>query len=183
MLRYFMLFVLSIPAIVLGVAATRPDTFHIERSRTIEAAPEVVFAQINDLKRWSNWSPWNKLDPKMKKTFSGSKAGEGAVYHWVGNKQVGEGTMTIEQSTPPRPSEPGQVVMRLDFVEPYEGTSQSTFTLAAHETGTRVTWAMDGSNNFIGKIASFFMDMDAQVGGNFETGLENLSQTVLKARE
>jgi hypothetical protein len=127
------------------------------------APPENAFAQVNDFHAWPAWSPW------MKKTFEGAPSGVGAVYAWVGNKQVGEGKMTIEKSTPP-----SLIGIKLEFIKPFAATNQATFTFTPSAGGTNVTWAMDGQNNFVGKAFSMFMDMDKMIGGDFEKGLASM---------
>lgn len=157
--------------VVLGVAATKPDTFHIERRAVVAAPPGAVFAQLDDLRRWSGWSPWERLDPTMERTYDGPPRGVGATYAWRGNGDVGAGRMEIVES---RPSE--KLRVRLEFLEPFEATNMATFTLAPRGDGTEVVWAMDGDNSFIGKVVSVFMDMDALIGQDFERGLESLRE-------
>lgn len=166
----------AVLAILLAVIATRPSTFRVERSATAAAPPDVVYAQIADFHRWAAWSPWEKLDPGMKKTFSGAAAGEGADYAWSGNDKVGEGRMTI---TSARPGE--QVVIRLEFVKPWAAVNTTTFRLSPEAGGTRVAWTMEGQHDFMGKAASLFMDMDKLVGSDFERGLAQLGATATEA--
>jgi hypothetical protein len=149
--------------------ATRPSAFHVERSARMAAAPAAVFGQVNDFHRWDGWSPWAKMDPAMKTTYSGAAAGEGASYAWVGNSQVGEGRMTITES---RPSD--HIVVRLEFVKPMAATNTATFTFKPDAGGTDVTWAMDGNNGFMGKAFSVVMNMDKMLGAYFEQGLAQM---------
>ena len=132
----------------------------------MSAPAEIVFARIDDFHQWAAWSPWEKLDPQMQKSFGGAASGVGAEYHWIGNDKVGEGRMTITES---RPSE--RVVVRLEFLKPWPSTSTSTFTLAPEGQGTRVTWAMDGRHDFVSKAMCVFVSMDKMVGTDFERGL------------
>ena len=169
MARKVLIGVAALLVVLFIVVVTRPSTFHIERSMTTTAPPDVTFAQVNDLHAWQAWSPWEKLDPQMKKTFEGPKSGVGARYAWAGNDQVGEGRMMIEKSEPP-----SRVVIKLEFLEPFAATNTTTFTFAPAGGDTKVTWAMDGENNFMGKAASLFMDMDKMLGADFERGLEAL---------
>lgn len=67
-------------AALLGFAATKPGTFRVQRTKSIQAPPEKVFALINDFRRWGSWSPYEKLDPTMKRTYSSAANGKGAVY-------------------------------------------------------------------------------------------------------
>jgi len=155
--------------------AMRPESFRIERSAQVNAPRDVVFAIINDLGQWRLWSPYDKRDPNMKKTFEGPSAGPGASYMWNGNNEVGEGRLTIVDS------KPGELVtMKLEFSRPFKCTNEVNFKLAPSEGGTRVSWIMDGKNTFITKAMGIFMDMDKMVGKDFEQGLANLD-TVAQA--
>jgi uncharacterized protein YndB with AHSA1/START domain len=159
----------AIIALVLIVAAFQPATFLVSRSTLISAPPAQLFAEVNDLHRWAAWSPYEKLDPAMKRTFEGPAAGVGAIYGWTGNNSVGSGKMTITDS---RPAE--QVGLKLEFYAPMAGVSQATFTFQPEGGQTRVTWAMAGTNNYVGKIFCLFMNMDKMVGGQFAEGLASL---------
>jgi uncharacterized protein YndB with AHSA1/START domain len=155
--------------IVLVLAMTKPDSFHVERHVVIKALPETVFAHINDFKHWDRWSPWEKLDTAMQKTLSGPPSGAGAVYEWSGNEDVGRGRMEIIES-----ARSSSIRIQLDFLDPFEARNVTTFALKREGLNTMVTWAMDGPNQFIGKVMSVFYDMDAMIGGDFEEGLSNL---------
>ncbi len=154
---------------VLGYAATRPDTFHVQRSISIEAPAAKVFPHVNDFHKWTAWSPWEKLDPNLKRTYSGAESGKGAVYAWAGNSDVGKGRMEILEA-----AAPAKIDIKLNFTEPFEEETSTVFTFAPEGKATTVTWTMDGRNQFIGKLMSVFMDMDKMVGKDFETGLANL---------
>ena len=177
MLKKVALFVVLILAAFAAFVAIRPAEFRIERSRTLAAPPDVVHAYVNDFTKWPEWSPWEKLDPAMKRELSGPPAGPGAVYFWSGNDQVGEGRMTITDSRPP-----GSVTIRLEFLKPWTATSVTRFDLAPSGSGTQVTWAMTGRNNFVAKAMTVFMDMDATVGPDFEKGLANLDAVTAEVR-
>ena len=168
MKRVFLVLLVLIAAAVAFVAS-RPATFHLERSTTIAAAPEAVFPHVNDFHRWGAWSPWEKLDPNMVRTFGGPESGNGSTYHWTGNKAVGEGNMTITESTPHQ-----AVGIKLEFIKPYAATSTARFALTPAAGGTQVTWSMDGENNFVSKAMCIFVSMDKMVGGDFERGLAAL---------
>ncbi|MCW8132457.1 MAG: SRPBCC family protein [Planctomycetota bacterium] len=155
--------------IFLIVVALQPSDFRVTRSSTISAPPETVYGQVNDFRKWSAWSPWEKLDPAMKRTFEGPAEGVGAVYAWAGNDQVGEGRMTIAES------KPGELVrIKLDFLKPFESTSTSEFVFAGEGGGTKVTWSMYGKNDFVGKAFCIFMNMDKMIGADFEKGLAQM---------
>jgi hypothetical protein len=168
--------VLLVLVVLVGAAAayvaTRPDAYHVERSASIEAPAATVFAQIDDLSVWKEWSPWEKKDPAMKRTLSATPSGVGATYAWEGNKEVGKGKMTITDS---RPGE--KVGEKLEFIEPFQSQADITFTLAPENaTTTKVTWAMDGKHNFISKAFSVVKPMDGMIGKDFEEGLANLKK-------
>src|SRR5262249_44067415 len=135
------------------------------------AAPApMLFARLDDLRAWAAWSPWEGLDPAMQKSFAGPPRGVGASYAWRGDDQVRRGQMTIVAERPPH-----SVRYRLEFREPFRASADGSFTLAPNGAGsTVVTWTMDGANNFVGKLFSVFIDMDARVGGDFERGLAQL---------
>ncbi len=155
------------------VVATRTAEFHVERSATIAASPAAAFAQVNDHHKFSVWNPFLKLDPNVKNTYSGPDAGVGAVCSWDGNSDIGAGSATITES---RPNE--LVRMRMDWKRPMEGVATVDFTFKPQGDKTIVTWAMSGTNNFLGKMVSLFMDCDKMVGPQFEEGLANLGKIV-----
>ena len=154
--------------VILIIAATKPDTFQVQRSTTIKAKPEKIAAQITDFHKWTSWSPYEKLDPAMKRTFSGAQAGEGAVYEWNGNSKVGSGRMEITGVSP------SKVSIKLDFFKPMEGHNSADFIFEPEGGSTKVTWDMHGPNRFIHKIFHVFFNMDKMVGKAFEEGLQNL---------
>jgi len=160
---------------LLAFIATRPDTFRVERSATIAAPTEVLVAQVSDFHTWAAWSPWEKLDPGMKKTFEGAPGAAGSTYQWVGNNQVGEGKMTLAAVKPGE-----EVDISLEFIKPFEAKNDCTFAFKPLGEKTQVTWAMSGHNNFMGKAMSAFVNMDQMIGKDFENGLAGL-KTVAEA--
>ena len=169
MLKKLFLLLGAVVAILLVVAATRPDSFRVERSATINAPAEKIFPLINDFRSWAGWSPWDKMDPQLKREFSGAPLGKGTVYAWSGNKDVGKGRMEIVESTPS-----SKIVVKLDFEVPFEAHNMVDFTLVPEAGGTRVTHAMYGPSPFIAKVMGLFFSMDSMVGGKFEEGLAAL---------
>jgi Polyketide cyclase / dehydrase and lipid transport len=166
-----MLAVLVVLAAVLVYAATRPDTFRIERSLKIDVAPEVIFSNINDFNKWGEWSPWDKIDPKLVRQFSGAAKGRGAAYSWVGNSQVGTGRMEIIESTPFT-----AIQIKLDFTAPFKASNIVDFKLTKQGDITDVSWAMSGPHPFMAKLMGLVFNMDKVVGGQFATGLAQLKQ-------
>lgn len=169
MLKTILIIAVILVAAILIYAATRPDTFRIQRSANIAVPPDKIFPFINDFHHWSAWSPWEKLDPAMKKTHSGAPQGKGAVHEWNGNKDVGTGRMEILETVPS-----SKVVIKLDFLKPFEAHNTAEFTLEGKGTFTTVSWAMYGPQPYMMKVMSLFCSMDKMVGGQFETGLANL---------
>ncbi|MCC6466927.1 MAG: SRPBCC family protein [Alphaproteobacteria bacterium] len=154
---------------VLAFAATQPDTFRVERTASIKAPPEKIFALVNDLHQHRLWSPWEKKDPDMKRSYSGAASGKGAVYEWDGNKEIGKGRMAIAETKPPT-----QVVFALDFLQPFEAHNIAGFDLRPKGDATDVTWSIHGPMPFLSKVMCVFFDMDKMIGREFETGLANL---------
>lgn len=152
-----------------GWAATRPDTFRLERSITIKAPPEKIYAQIVDFRLWGAWSPWDKIDPAQKREFGGPAQGKGASYAWQGNREVGKGRMEIIDTT-----QAALVKIKIDFIEPMEGHNTIDFTLKPEGESTRVTQAMFGPSPLISRLMSLVFDMEKMVGPKFEEGLINL---------
>jgi uncharacterized protein YndB with AHSA1/START domain len=162
-------------AALLAFAATRPDSFRIQRTVSVNAPPEKVFEAIDDFHKWGSWSPWEKLDPAMKRTHGGSARGKGAVYEWDGNDKVGAGRMEIVESSPAT-----KIAIKLDFARPMEGHNVAEFTLEPKGSGTSVTWAMYGPSPYLTKLMTVFVSMDSMVGKDFETGLANLKAVAEK---
>lgn len=168
MIKIILLALVAAVAILLIYAATRPDSFRVERSANIKAPAEKIFPNLNDFNKWGAWSPWEKLDPNMQRTHGGAPSGKGATYAWAGDK-VGAGGMEILESTPS-----SQVKIKLDFTKPFEAHNLVDFTLKTQGDTTQVTWAMYGPANFITKLMGVFMSMDKMVGKDFESGLADL---------
>ena len=169
MLKIFSLAVVAVVGGFLIYAATRPDSFRVERTATINAPPERIFPLINDFQRWGAWSPYEKKDPGMKRTMSGVPSGKGAVYEWDGNKEIGQGRMEIVESVPP-----SRVTLTLDFTRPFEAHNIVDFTLEPRGNSTQVTWAIHGPSPFISKVMSIVLNMDKMIGKDFEAGLAAL---------
>ncbi|MBN9090195.1 MAG: SRPBCC family protein [Reyranella sp.] len=159
---------------VLAYAATKPDDFRVQRSIAIKAPPEKIMAVVGDLKGWTAWSPYEKKDPGMKRAYAGAPAGKGAIYEWDGNKDVGHGRMEILESTP------SKVVIKLDFITPFEAHNTAEFTAAPRGDSTNVTWAMYGPSPYMAKVMQTVMNMDKMIGTDFEAGLASLKTVAEK---
>jgi Polyketide cyclase / dehydrase and lipid transport len=180
MLKWILAGVAAVVVVFLIVVALQPADFKVERSATMRAPAPAAFAQVNDFQNWRAWSPWEKIDPALKRSYEGPKAGTGAVYAWQGNKDVGEGRMTITESRP------GELVrIKLEFFKPFAATNTAEFSFKPSSGGaneaTVVTWSMAGQNNFLSKAICLFVDMDKMVGGMFEQGLAQM-KTVVERR-
>jgi uncharacterized protein YndB with AHSA1/START domain len=164
------LLLIAVPlAVILALAATKPDTFRVERATAIKAPPEKIFPLLNDFHAWEAWSPYEKKDPNMKRTLSGAAAGKGAVYEWDGDGNVGAGRMEITESSPS-----SKLALNLDMTKPLTTHNVVEFTLEPEGDATTVTWAMKGEAPYFAKIIHVFFDMDSMVGTDFEAGLANL---------
>src|SRR5580704_1552030 len=161
-------FVVAI-AIVLILAVTKPNVFGVQRATTIQAPPEKIFSLINDFHQWRSWSPYENKDPAMQRGFGGADKGKGAVYTWDGNNNVGSGRMEIIDS-----SAPSKIVIKLDFIKPFEGHNTAEFTMLPHGDATNVTWNMHGPASFMSKLMQVFINLDHMIGKDFEIGLANL---------
>jgi uncharacterized protein YndB with AHSA1/START domain len=162
-------------AAVLIFAATKPNTFSVQRSAAIHAPPEKIFPLINDFHQWRAWSPYEDRDPNLQRTYSGAISGKGAVYEWAGNRNVGSGRMEILDAPAP-----DQVVIKLDFISPFEGHNTAEFTCVPQGDTTNVTWRMHGPAPFMMKVMHVFINMDNMIGKDFAVGLDNLKRVAEK---
>ena len=162
-------------AIVLILAATKPDSFAVQRAALVDAPPERIFALISDFRQWGSWSPYEHKDPAMKRTFSGAARGNGAVYAWEGDKNVGSGRMEILEA-----AAPSRIVIKLDFYSPFEAHNTAEFTMLPQGNETRVTWRMHGPAPFMARVMHVFINIDKMVGKDFEIGLANLKRLAEK---
>ena len=162
-------------AAILIYAATKPDSFHIERGTAIKAPPEKIFALINDFKQWEAWSPWEKIDPALKRSYGGAASGVGAIYEWSGNKDIGQGRMEIVEASPS-----SKILLNLDFVTPFEAHNVVEFLLSADGDSTTVTQAMYGPSPYISKLMTIFFSMEKMVGDKYKEGLNNLKKLAEK---
>jgi polyketide cyclase/dehydrase/lipid transport protein len=158
-----------IVALFVIIVATRPSDFRYTRTGRMNAPVDVVFANVNDFHKWEAWSPWAKMDPNCKNTYSGPESGPGASMAWAGNNKVGEGRMTITDN---RPNE--VIHIKLEFLKPFKATNTAEFTFKTEGTQTQVTWSMYGKCNFMSKAMGLIMNCEKMIGRDFEKGLANL---------
>ncbi len=171
---YVLLALVVIFALILIIASTKPNTVHYERSTVINAAPDKILPHLVDFHRWQAWSPWDKLEPDMKRTYSSAQSGVGAMYAWEGKKKAGAGSMEIMEAN----SQGVKVDLR--FIKPWKAECIAQFHFMPQPNGTNVRWTMDGPNTFMGKVFGLFMNMDKLVGKDFEKGLAALKVEVEK---
>jgi uncharacterized protein YndB with AHSA1/START domain len=162
-------------AVVLVLAATKPDRFSVQREITVRAPAEKIFPLINDFHQWVAWSPYEHRDPALKRTYSGAESGTGAIYAWEGNNNVGSGRMEILET-----AVPSKIVIQLDFFKPFEGHNTAEFTMLPQGDATHVTWLMHGPAPFMNKLMQVFMNLDKMIGKDFEAGLINLKTVTEK---
>jgi hypothetical protein len=175
--------VIAIIAVVLAIvivailifAASKPNTFSVERAISVKAPPEKIFPLINDFHQWVSWSPYENKDPAMKRSYSGAESGKGAVYGWEGNSNVGSGRMEILDA-----SAPSKILIKLDFFKPFEGHNTAEFTMLPQGDATDLNWVMRGPAPFISKLMQVFMNLDHMIGKDFEIGLANLKRLTEK---
>lgn len=171
MLTRILLTIAAVALLFCGYVALQPSAYRIERSAIVVAPQANAFAEVNDFSNWQEWSPWAKLDPNAKATFEGPPAGEGAIFRWAGNSEVGEGSMTLTESKPDE-----QIRIRLDFVKPWAGTSTTEFTFKPDGPRTVVTWAIFGEQGLFEKAICLFMNQDKMMGEPMEKGLASLKK-------
>jgi Polyketide cyclase / dehydrase and lipid transport len=160
--------------VVLILASRKPDTFSVSRAAAIHAPPEKIFPLISDFHQWRAWSPYEDRDPNLQRSYSGAASGKGAIYQWNGNKNVGSGRMEILDAPP------SKVVIKLDFLKPFEAHNTAEFTLLPQGDTTNVTWLMHGPAPFMAKVMHVFINMDNMVGKDFAVGLDNLKRITEK---
>jgi len=165
-LLYIVVILLAVALAMVTFASARPNDFSVKRSAEIKAAPDKIFALINDFRQWPKWSPWERLDPNLKRTLSGAESGRGSVYEWEGDKKVGAGRMEILDSVPP-----SRIDIKLSFLKPFKAENRTVFTITPVGGTSQVLWEMTGTSNLTFKIMGMFMSMDKMVGRDFEKGL------------
>lgn len=163
--------VLVLLAAFLAFVASRSSMFRLARSTEIDAPPDRIYPYFADFHNWAAWSPFEKYDPAMTRTYSGAPSGRGAVYEWSGNSRAGQGRMEILDVAPPT-----RVTTALHFIKPFPAQNMTEFTLEPSGNATRVSWAMSGNKNFMMKLFHVFVNMEKMVGKDFDEGLANLKR-------
>lgn len=175
MLIWIIFVVIALVALILIYGLLQPSGFSVMREASYAAKPELVFAQINDFRNWALWSPWDKMDPTMQRSYTGTTSGVGSKYAWIGNKKVGEGSMEITQSVAPQ-----NIQLDLHFLKPFQADNVTEFSITPRGNETHVQWSMRGHKPFIMRVMGFVFNMDKIVGADFERGLSNLRSIVEK---
>ena len=148
------------------------ETYTVSREARIDAPPVRIYEQIVDFRNWPHWSPWEDLDPELRRTYSGAESGKGSVYAWSGNRKAGKGHMEIIEA-----AEPSRVQIDLVFEKPWKARNDTVFTIEPEGSGSRVTWSMTGKKTLMTKAMGIFTSMDNLVGSDFEKGLQQLKAT------
>lgn len=176
MLKKIVLGFLVLVAALLLFAATKPNSYAVSRSMTIKAPPEKLYAMVDSFPAWPQWSPYEKLDPAMKKTIGGAPSGVGATYAWEGNSSAGSGSMKIIRADAPR-----AIDIQLEFTKPMAGHDTASFTFTPKGDSTTVTWTVRGPNPYIAKLFTVFVSMDGMLGGQMMDGLMAMQKVAEKS--
>ena len=145
------------------------ETYVVERSIVINAPAGRIYELVADFRQWRDWSPWEGLDPDLKRTYSGSESGVGARYQWSGNRKAGQGSMTITEG-----AEPSRVRLDLLFEKPFKARNDLVLAIQPEGSGSRVIWTMTGQRTFMVKVMGLVKSMDKFIGPDFEKGLLQL---------
>ncbi|MBK7099818.1 MAG: SRPBCC family protein [Sphingobacteriales bacterium] len=164
-------------AIPLIVALFVKKEYAVERKIVINKPKTEVFEYIKFLKNQDNYSKWNKIDPNMKKSYKGTDGTVGFVSAWESkNENVGVGEQEILKIT-----EGERIDMKLRFKVPFEAQDDAyMMTEDAGNNQTKVRWGFKGAFPYPMNLMGLFMDMDKEVGGDLETGLQNLKTLLEK---
>jgi len=148
------------------------DTYTVERRRTIAAPADRVYLLLVDFQQWLRWSPWEGIDPDLKRAYGGAESGVGATYAWSGNRKAGAGRMEVTDVEENR-----RVNIDLVFEKPFKSHTKQTFLVnPVGDDQTEVVWTMVGPRPWFMKVFGFMFNMDKMVGGDFEKGLAQLGE-------
>jgi hypothetical protein len=163
--------------LLLIIALFLKKAYTIERETTINQPSQPVFNYIKFIKNQDVYSVWNKIDPAMQKTYSGTDGAVGFVYAWdSANKKAGKGEQEI---TAIKQGE--RVDMALHFIKPFEGRSIAYMTTTPSSGNqTRVKWGINGKMNYPMNIMLLFMNMEKMIGNDLRDGLANLKGVLEK---
>jgi hypothetical protein len=169
-LKIFGIGMALIIVLVVGVSFFLPNTYHIERTVSIDAPAAQIHRLTSDLQNgWPQWEPWHEVDDSIQTSYGDVVAGVGAVQHWTSKDGNGKLTITASDAT-------SGIEYDMAFnVDQYVSKGKLRYTSTA--TGTAVTWEMDGDvSGVIGKYFGYLMDRT--VGPMFQMGLDNLKVAV-----
>jgi hypothetical protein len=158
-------------AVILVLAAMKSDTFRISRSTLINASQDKIAPNIQNFRKWAAWNPYEKMEKEgdMKKIYTGPESGVGAKFRWEG-KKTGIGEMEILESSNSR------ILIKLDFIKPFEAHNMAIFTLEPQGAQTKVTWTMEGPLPYMAKVMHTVMNADKMLGNDFDKGLADLKR-------
>jgi hypothetical protein len=168
-------------AAVAALVILQPERFLVQRSTVINAPPKKIFAIINDLKKWKDWSPWAESDATAQISYSKNTVGVGAKIQWSQSKKAGTGSMTLIESAPYQ-----LIRFNLDLMHPFKSNNEVYFSLSPAENSggrkTLVIWSITGRDTFISKFFNLLISRDKMIGKQFEEGLANLDLIVQRNR-
>ena len=142
--------------------------YSVERSITVNAPAHLVHGLIDDFHKWTQWSPWEDLDPELQRTYSGPEEGQGSRYDWKGNRKAGQGGMVITGSAPEG------IDITIEFLKPIKATNQTRFNITPSGNGTKIRWVMTGEQKGVMALLGKVYSMDRMIGPDFEKGLSRL---------
>ena len=147
------------------------NDYRVERSIDIAKSPQEVYAVVSDYGQRTTWDPWAEKEPDVINVTVTGKPGEvGASYSWVGN-ETGEGSMTVKETVPGE-----SIHSTLVFKAPMEASCDVYWTFEPSDAGATVKWAFEGNTPYPWNW--FNMQMDSNIGPDFEKGLQNLKKTL-----
>ncbi|MFM6929731.1 MAG: SRPBCC family protein [Bdellovibrio sp.] len=157
--------------------ASRDGKFRYERSGVINAPADKIFPFLVSFKLGSEWSPFEKVDPKMKKAYSGTDGAVGSTMEFEGNRDAGSGKLELLAMVPNQ-----SVDIRLTMIKPIHGDNLVQYKLTPEGDGTLFTWTMSGNGGFMGKLMVVLIDCDKMIGDQFVAGITNL-KTIVEAQK
>lgn len=159
----------SLLVLFLIYVSTREGKFQYSVSRKLNAPIDKVFPYLSNIKLGSEWSPFEKVDPNMKKEYVGSKL------IFEGNKDAGAGSVEILKVVPNE-----LVELKLIMTAPLKAENKIEYRVVPEDGGTRFTWSMSGDGGYITKLMTVFMDCEKMITDQFNKGMDNLQAIVEK---
>lgn len=170
----FFLLLVAIIAVTIYVAV-QPNQYEFNRSRIIKAPAALLYSKVNNYEKWPEFSPWLEQEPDATLTYGNKTIGLDANYSWNG-EILGEGNMKTVAIEPNK-----SITQNINFVKPFESSSKINWTFEATPEGTKVTWAMNGKQDFMTKAYTAYSGaIEKTTGPDFERGLFKLDSISLQ---